>query len=138
MAGDETSPSIFVHALMGKLIPSTLKIASLVNGWDVVLFIDGGSINNFIQGCLAEYLSLTVKPSLHLRVTIGNGESVGCGGQCRQVSLKLGTTDFTVDLLLLPIYGSGLGPVPFNTATYGWSLSTETTTSVYIGYPTQH
>lgn len=89
-----------------------------------MVLIDGGSTNNFIQGRLAEHLSLTVQPSPHLRVTVGNGESVGCGGQSRQVSLKLGAADFTVDLLLLPIYGadlvlgvqwlSGLGPVLFD------------------------
>lgn len=54
---------------------------------------------------------------------VGNGNFVSCGGACRQVSLQFGEATFSVDMLLLPIYGadlvlavqwlSGLGPVLF-------------------------
>ncbi|XP_039133322.1 uncharacterized protein LOC120270395 [Dioscorea cayenensis subsp. rotundata] len=120
----DTTPCISFHALTGQLVPSTLKLAGSIHGHPVVVLIDGGSTNNFIQSHLVKHLGLTVHPSPHLRVTVGNGESMGCGGECRQVSMKLGDTSFSVDLLLLPIYGadvvlgvqwlSGLGPVVFD------------------------
>lgn len=47
-------PSLyFVSRTDGKLVPSTLKIASSINGWDVIVLVDGGSKNNFIQLHLA-------------------------------------------------------------------------------------
>lgn len=120
----EASPIISLHALTRQLIPSSLKLAGTINSQEVVVLIDGDSTNNFIQSRLAGHLGLTVLLSPHIRVTAGNGESVGSGGQCRQVRLKLGAADFTVDLLLLPIYGtdlvlgvqwlSGLGNVIFD------------------------
>lgn len=93
---------------MGKLVPWTLKIASSINGKEVVVLVDGGSTNNFIQSRLAAHLNLTIQPSAYLRVTVGNGEAVSCGGECVEVPLKMGDEIFAVDLILLPIYGADL------------------------------
>lgn len=115
---------ISLHALTGQLVPTTLKLEGVINGRDVTVLIDGGSTNNFVLSCLAKHLGLTVQPSSHLRVTTGNGEALDCGGECLQVQIKLGEAFFSVDLLLLPIYGANLvlgvqwlanlGPVLFN------------------------
>lgn len=101
-------PCISFHALMGKLVPSTLKLAGLINGKEIVVLVDEGSTNNFIQSRLATHLNLTVRPSSHMRVTVGNGDALSCGGECSEVKLKIGDAIFTVDLLLLPIYGADL------------------------------
>lgn len=42
----------------------------------------------------------------YLKVTIGNGESLGCIGICFQVPLLIGKACFNIDLLLLLIYGA--------------------------------
>ncbi|XP_039137100.1 uncharacterized protein LOC120274627 [Dioscorea cayenensis subsp. rotundata] len=120
----DPSPSISFHALTGQLVPSTLKLSGFLNGQKVVILIDGGSTNNFIQSQLARHLGLPIQPSPQLRVTVGNGDSVDCAGTCHQVSLQLGEASFSVDLILLPIYGadivlgvqwlSDLGPVLFD------------------------
>lgn len=119
-----TLPNILFHALIGQLVPSTLKLAAKINGHPVTLLIDGGSTNNFIHDQLASHLGLTIQPSQHLRVTVGNGESMTCAGLCSQVPLHVDQSTFLVDLLLLPIYGadivlgvqwlSGLGPITFD------------------------
>ncbi|XP_039118795.1 uncharacterized protein LOC120254848 [Dioscorea cayenensis subsp. rotundata] len=121
---DAETPSISLHALTGQVVPSTLKIAGTINGKDIIVLIDGGSTNNFVQTKLANHLGLTVQPSNHLRVTVGNGDAVTCGGACLAVPLKLGDETFVVDLLLLPIYGADvvlgvqwmrqLGPILFD------------------------
>lgn len=93
---------------MGKLVPSTLKLAGTINGQEVVVLVDGGSTNNFIQSRLAAHLHLTVQPSSHMKVTVGNGGALSCGGECTGVVLMMGGATFTVDLLLLPIYDADL------------------------------
>ena len=41
-------------------------------------------------------------------VTVGNGDAPICGDECSEVKLKMGDAIFTVDLILLPIYGADL------------------------------
>lgn len=91
---------------MGQIIPSTLKLAGSINGQAVMVLIDGGSTNNFIQSRLADQLQLVVQPSSHLRVTVSNGDALTCGGECSGVPLKIGKALFTVDVILLPIYSA--------------------------------
>lgn len=61
------------YALTGFVVPSILKLSESINGQQVMVLIDDGSTNNFIQTHLAQHLSLTIHSSLHLRVTVGNG-----------------------------------------------------------------
>lgn len=46
--GLEVAPRISYHALTRKLVPSNLKIVSMINGHEVVVLINRGSTNNFI------------------------------------------------------------------------------------------
>lgn len=104
----QETPSISFHALLGHVVPSTLKVAGSINGQEVLILVDKGSTNKFIQSCLAGHLNLVLQPSAHTRVTVGNGEALTCGGECSIVSLKVEDAIFTVDLILLPIYGADL------------------------------
>nr|GEX49229.1 Ty3/gypsy retrotransposon protein [Tanacetum cinerariifolium] len=72
----DTLPAI-LHAFTGQFVPRTLKVAGSINGHSVVALIDGGSTHNFIQTRLAKHLGLTIQPSPHLQVTVGNGDTVG-------------------------------------------------------------
>ncbi|XP_039126949.1 uncharacterized protein LOC120263108 [Dioscorea cayenensis subsp. rotundata] len=124
VAEEATNPCISFHALNGLTIPSTLKITGKIHGKDVVVLIDGGSTNNFIQTRWAHHLNLPIQQSSHLRVTVGNGEVLTCGGECQRVPLQLGEVVFPVDLLLLPVFCAGivlgvhwlaeLGPIVFD------------------------
>ena len=91
---------------MGQVVPLTLKITGEINGKEVIVFMDGRSTNNFVQSKLASHLNPLVQPSTYLRVTVGNGDALMCGGECSGVSLKMGQATIRVDLILLPIYGA--------------------------------
>ncbi|KAH7676680.1 Acid proteases protein [Dioscorea alata] len=78
----ESVPCISFNALMGQIVPSTLKLAGSINGKEIIVLVDGGSTNNFIQSRLATHLNLVLQPSSHLRVTVGNGDALTCGGEC--------------------------------------------------------
>ncbi|KAH7692130.1 Retrotransposon gag domain-containing protein [Dioscorea alata] len=42
------TPCISFHALMGRLVPSTLKLSGSINGKEAIVLVDEGSTNNFI------------------------------------------------------------------------------------------
>lgn len=120
----QDTPCISYHAMNGYSVPSTLKIPGKIHGKEILVLIDGGSTNNFIQSRWATHLNLHVGPSTHIRVTVGNGDVLHCSGESLQVPLQLGDFIFPVDLLLLPIFGadvvlgvhwlSGLGQIIFD------------------------
>ena len=41
-----------------------------------------------------------------MSVTVGIGDALNYGGECARVPLRLGDTIFSVDLLLLPVFGA--------------------------------
>lgn len=104
--GVDTSeaPYISIHAITEQLIPSTLKVVGTIHGQKVMVLIDSGLTNNFIQSRLATHLGLTVQQSQHHRVTVGNGDFLNYFGASLQIPLMLDETLFLVDLMLLPIY----------------------------------
>lgn len=133
---------ILFHSLNGFLVPSTLKITSTIFGKDAIVLINSGSMNNFIQTRWACHLTLPVQPSSHLKVTVGNGEILTCGGECLQVPLQLGEAIFPVDLLLLPVFGtdifhgfhwfSGLGQILFDYMSCNWKSFVRASKHDYI------
>lgn len=72
---------------------------------EVVVLIDSGSTNNFIQTRWENHLRLPVQSSSHLKVMVGNGEILTCGGECLQVPL---------DIVLGVHWLSGLGQIIFD------------------------
>lgn len=85
----QLTPQISFHAYTGQFVPSTLKLARTIHGKTVVVLIDSGFTNNFMQTRLASHLGLTVQPSPHLTVTVGNGEALGYARVCSQTPLKI-------------------------------------------------
>nr|GEW68214.1 hypothetical protein [Tanacetum cinerariifolium] len=139
------TPQISFHALTGQLVPSTLKLFGNLNGRSVIVLVDGGSTNNFIQTQIAHHLGLPIQVSSHLKVTVGNIDTLGCAGMCQQVPLQFGTTCFSVNLLLLPIYGTdlvlgvewlaGLGPVLFDYKELWMEFAHESSNIRLLGLP---
>lgn len=93
---------------MGHMVPSTLKIIGSINGQEMIVLVDGGSTNNFLQSCLAIHLNQVIQPSSHRCVTIVNSKTLTCGSESSGVLLRMGEATFIVDLLLLPIYGANV------------------------------
>lgn len=76
------TPCISFHALACMMDPSILKLTGRINGKDMVVLIDGGLTNNFIQSIWAAHFTLTVQSSPHLKVTVGNGAKIQYDGEC--------------------------------------------------------
>lgn len=86
------------------LVPSTLKPEGKLHGQDIIVLMDGGSTNNFIQTRWATHLSLTVQPCNSMKITVGNDTKIQSSSICTQVPLQLSAAVFMVDLLLLPVF----------------------------------
>ena len=55
---DTTAAQISLHALMGHIIPQTLKVLGHINNSAVAILVDSGSTHNFIQAHIAKFLGL--------------------------------------------------------------------------------
>lgn len=57
---------ISFHAFTRQIIPSTLKLPNNIKGENIMVLIDDGSNNKFIQSLIATHLGFTVNSLLHL------------------------------------------------------------------------
>ncbi|GJS83593.1 ty3-gypsy retrotransposon protein [Tanacetum coccineum] len=101
------TPQISLHALTGQFVPMTLKIPGLLKKHQITVLIDGGSTHNFIQSRLVflhGFNGCNFSPFRQSPLVMEI--SLNCGGFCAQTTLVMGQHDFTMDLLILPLYGA--------------------------------
>jgi len=102
----ETSTAqINLHALMGHIIPQTLRVQGQLKQSPVVILIDSGSTHNFIQDRIAKQLDLPLHQSQAFQVLVGNGEELKCDSIFHEMDLLVGAHHFFVDLFVLPLSG---------------------------------
>lgn len=89
-----------------------------------MIFVDGGSIHNFIQSSVMKYLNLPSSPKLWLQVMVGNITNMECNTTSySQVPIDIQGHHFTLGLFALPLNGADLvlgvqwlkelGPLPW-------------------------
>ncbi|OMO79271.1 reverse transcriptase [Corchorus capsularis] len=94
---------ISIHAITGTPSSRTMWIRGSLEGYPLLILIDSGSTHSFLDSTLARELNLPIEYKEELRVMVANGERVYCEGVYRGVSLLLGNSIFTLDLLLLSL-----------------------------------
>jgi hypothetical protein len=87
---EETTPTISFHALFCIVTPQTLKIQGYIKKKKVTIFIDSGSIHNFINYTLANYLNCFVYLTPEFQVIIANGGTINCSWKCHSIKLSMG------------------------------------------------
>ncbi|GAU49705.1 hypothetical protein TSUD_182030 [Trifolium subterraneum] len=103
---DTTQAQISFHALSGHLAPETLRLIGRIAAHNLVILINGGSTDNFIQERLVKSLGLQTQPTQALRVMVGNGNIIECHQVCTQIPIHIQNQVFTVDLHVLPLSGA--------------------------------
>ncbi|GKC68366.1 ty3-gypsy retrotransposon protein [Tanacetum coccineum] len=98
-----------VVSLTGVPYPHTLRVTDQINGYSVVILIDGGSSHNFIPPEIARALQLPISPANSFPVIVGSGDHLHCKGVCLGIPLRIHDYSAKVDLYLLPIKGAELG-----------------------------
>lgn len=85
-----------------------MRFMGFIGDRQVVLLVDGGSTHNFIQLQLVSELGLSTRDTSPLRVMVGNGQHLECTRVCEDVTVVIQSTQFTVDLHVLPIAGANV------------------------------
>lgn len=89
-------------ALVGSLVPKTLRAQGLVRELEVTILVDSGSSHNIMQPQIAEFLQLPIQPITPFSVVVGNGESITCVGSCSDVPVKLSGETFFIPFYIFP------------------------------------
>lgn len=100
---DPTQAQINLHFLVGHLAPKTLCLFGTISGHPIMILIDGGSTHNLIQDSLVAHLGFSSRETRPLRVMVGNGQHLECKRWCEAVTIDIQSTQFTLDLYILPI-----------------------------------
>ncbi|VFQ72131.1 unnamed protein product [Cuscuta campestris] len=94
-----------LNSMSGVTTPRSLRLTGKIGQQGLDVLIDGGSTHNFVHPRTVEKLGLSLEKVAAFRVYVGNGDSLCCTQQCRNVALELQGTTFTVDLYVLQIHG---------------------------------
>ncbi|VFQ61088.1 unnamed protein product [Cuscuta campestris] len=94
-----------LNSMAGVSTPRSLRLSGMLADAVVEVLIDGGSTHNFIHPVVVEKLQLPVHDVPAFRVYVGNGASLLCNTQCRDLLLLLQGTTFPVDVYVLSIHG---------------------------------
>jgi hypothetical protein len=86
----EIEPVISLNSLTGFSTPQTLKLIGYIKHRKVIILDDSGSTHNFIHRCIAQETNLYIRAVNNFQITITNGGSMKCGGQCENVCLQIG------------------------------------------------
>lgn len=103
---EDPYPHISLHALSGLPSSETFCLYGELNHAHLTILIDSGSMHNFLQPRIAQFLHLPVKSTQPLRVLVRNGSILNCDQLCPDTSLSLQGHHFSVSFHLLPISGA--------------------------------
>lgn len=102
--GEDSIPSISLHAIAGALEPTTMRLKGVLNHKPVMILIDSGSTHNFIDAEAAKKTQLPISNS-QLAVQIANGDKISCLGYCQNVKIHFNNFDSLIDLYVLNLGG---------------------------------
>jgi hypothetical protein len=87
---EETTPTIYCHALAGINTPQTLKIEGYIKKKKVIMLIDFGSTHNFINFKLAKLLNCFIYPTPEFQVMIADGGTINYLEKFHSINLTMG------------------------------------------------
>jgi len=78
-----------VHALAGYSNPQTMKVNGLLNRQQVIVLIDTGSTNNFLDESIANKFSITTEDCEPFEVTLADEGTLTCKSKYSNVKLAV-------------------------------------------------
>ena len=101
----DDSMAISVHALEGLQTPQTMKVKGFIKKQPVMILIDSGSTNNFLDSTLARRLKQKIEQASTFDVKVADGRSLTSPGKCEGIKIILPNYELITDLFLLPLDG---------------------------------
>ncbi|XP_042452681.1 uncharacterized protein LOC122037297 [Zingiber officinale] len=99
------SMEISVHALDGLQTPKTMKVKGFIKKQPVMILIDSGSTNNFLDSTLASRLKQKIEQASTFDVKVADGRSLTSPEKCNSIKILLPNYELITDLFLLPLDG---------------------------------
>lgn len=91
------------YSVGGISFPKMMKLLGQFFNRSITIMIDSGASHNFVLETLVAQLQLLVEATPILMVKLGDGHQVSTSGVCRQLPLRLGSVDITVDCFVFPL-----------------------------------
>ncbi|RWV81064.1 hypothetical protein GW17_00057554 [Ensete ventricosum] len=98
-----SSANYAVHALAGYSNSQMMKAGGLLKQQPIMVLIDMGSINNFLNSKDAARLAFQIKGCNKFDVKVADGRIFNCDQRCPRVKLLLQDQEVVADFFLLPI-----------------------------------
>ncbi|RRT42889.1 hypothetical protein B296_00037066 [Ensete ventricosum] len=104
VAEEEPQPIDFmVHELADYSNPQTMKVESLLKQQPIIVLIDTGSTNNFLNSKVAAHMALHSEGCNKFDVKVADGRILKCDQWCSRMQLILQDQEIIDDFFLLPI-----------------------------------
>ncbi|RWW36239.1 hypothetical protein BHE74_00058751 [Ensete ventricosum] len=101
---EEPQPADYaVHALASYSNPQTMKVRGLLKQQPIIILIDMGSTNNFLNSKVATHLALQIEGCNKFDVKVTDSRILNCDQRCPRVKLLLQDQEVVADFFLLPI-----------------------------------
>ena len=101
----EEELEVSIHALTRWSSPRTMWVAASIKSQPIVVLIDSGSTNNFLNEKVASTLWLLVVPTKSFTFHVANGERLTCQGRYGKVLIDLQAIQFSLTFYSLPLTG---------------------------------
>ncbi|XP_042973080.1 uncharacterized protein LOC122304883 [Carya illinoinensis] len=105
---EQPESGISLNAMSGNPNAQTMRLLGNLCGVQVVVLIDSGSTNNFMDPWVSRKTKLLVADPRPISIKIANGDVIQGEGQCSEVPLKLQGTHITTFFYLLKLGGCDL------------------------------
>ncbi|KAG6484232.1 hypothetical protein ZIOFF_061027 [Zingiber officinale] len=101
----DDSMAISIHALEGLQTPQIMKVKGFIKKQPVMILIDSGSTNNFLDSTLARRLKQKIERASTFDVKVADGRSLTSPGKCEGIKIILPNYELITDLFFLPLDG---------------------------------
>ncbi|XP_077232632.1 uncharacterized protein LOC143869985 [Tasmannia lanceolata] len=106
--GNCDTVAISVDALAGYSTPQTMRVNGYIKRQSVMILIDSGSTNNFLDIRVAKRLSCPVEHSDKFEGKVADGRTLTSTGKCSNMKISVQDQELVTDLFLLPQDGCDL------------------------------
>lgn len=98
-------PEISLATISGTPTSTTMCLYGRIVDVSMVVWVDLGTIHNFLDPSIVKKTMLTVNGERHLSVKVANGEVISSNEYCDGVKLKLQGCQFETSFYVLPLVG---------------------------------
>jgi hypothetical protein len=99
----DAEPFISLNAITGIRGEDTMQVRVTIGTHEFTALLDSGSTTNFISLAAGRAAHLMFQSGGGAYVRVANGDRVDCSGLARDVAIRIGQEEFTIDCFSIPL-----------------------------------